>query len=305
MSTIDKTSKSVPVNSPGRSKIGAYVELVKLRITVMVLVTFVIAAVLSTTGPISIPLLLCAIAGMAAIAASGNAMNMYIERYSDYLMPRTRRRPLPDQRLKAGEVAMFGAISFGVGVGILFTAVNWQTAVVGIANWILYVVIYTPMKRRTMLNTEVGAVAGAMPVVMGALAISQSVNLVGWSLFSVLLFWQFPHFMAIAWKYREDYAAGGLKMLTVTDPTGRAAGRKAIYMAVLTLAASLAPLAVMQTQIHAWIFGVIATLLGLWYLKSSISFSRTLDNVSARSLLKVSVTYLPLYMLLLMLCCLL
>ncbi len=307
------TGNPAAVRGVRKARIAAYVELTKLRISVMVLVTFLITVILTAATTVTLPgaatgipvsVLLCAMIGMLAIAASGNAMNMYVERYSDFLMDRTRTRPLPDQRLSGSEVAMFGAISFGIGVGFLITAVNWQTAAVGIANWILYVLIYTPLKRKTHLNTEIGAIAGAMPVIMGCLATGKPVGVVGWSLFGVLVLWQFPHFMAIAWKYRHDYAAGGLKMLTVTEPTGRAAGRKAIVTTVLLIAVSLIPLVIMRTGVHAWSFGMIAIALGAWYLWHSIRFARILNDVVARKLLRVSLVYLPAYMLVLTVTCL-
>ena len=210
----------------------------------MVLITFVVAAVLAAHEAgvaISISQLLAALIGMFLIAASGNAMNMYIERYTDFLMPRTAQRPLPAQKLSASEVATFAAITFSIGATVLWVTVNWQTAVCGIANWILYAFVYTPLKRKHWSNTEIGAVAGAMPILMGSLATTGTVGLIGWSFFAVLFFWQFPHFMAIAWKYRDQYRAGGLQMLTVTEPTGRAAGRKAVVTGVLLLLVSLIP----------------------------------------------------------------
>ena len=137
METVTEERAIVEIASQ-ESRWSAYVELTKLRISVMVLVTFVVAAVLAAGGSVSIPVLLCAMVGMLAIASSGNAMNMYLERYSDFLMKRTQTRPLPDQRLSSTEVATFGAVSFGVGIAFLLGAVNWQIALCGVANWILY-----------------------------------------------------------------------------------------------------------------------------------------------------------------------
>lgn len=288
-----------PLKAAPESRVSAYVELTKLRISVMVLVTFVVGAVLAAGGSPGVWLTLVATVGMLAIASSGNAMNMYLERYSDVLMKRTSTRPLPEQRLTATEVATFGAVSFGIGVAFLFGAVNWQTGLCGVANWILYVFIYTPMKRQTWMNTEVGAIAGAMPVIMGCLAATQSVNLVGWCLFSVLVLWQFPHFMAIAWMYRKDYSDGGLQMLTVVDPTGRRAGRKAVVTAILILFVSLIPVFTFRTTVHGVVFSIFAIALGWWYLKASINFSNDHDAF-ARKLLRVSLMYLPCYMLILL-----
>ncbi|MFK7768895.1 MAG: heme o synthase [Mariniblastus sp.] len=289
------------------TRVQAYMALTKMRISVMVLFTFAVAAILAAVevgAPLSLSMLFCALIGMLLVAASGNAMNMYIERYSDCLMPRTAGRPLPAKQLSTAEVATFGAVTFGVGLAFLFAAVNWQTAVCGIANWILYVFIYTPMKRKTHLNTEVGAIAGAMPIIMGSLAATASVGLIGWSFFGVLFLWQFPHFMAIAWMYREQYERGGLKMLTVTEPTGLAAGRKAIVTGVLLIGVSLLPILTLPTQIHGWLFGIVAVMLGLFYLKAAIAFYHSRTEPVARKLLRVSLLYLPLYMIALIAACL-
>lgn len=289
------------------TRVQAYIALTKLRISVMVLFTFAVAAILAAEAAgvsWGWGMMGSALVGMLMIAASGNAMNMYIERYTDFLMPRTAQRPLPAQRLSATEVVMFAAITFGVGVAFLFAAVNWQTAVCGIANWILYVFIYTPLKRKTPLNTEIGAVAGAMPIIMGSLATTQTVGLIGWAFFGVLFLWQFPHFMAIAWMYRDQYRKGGLQMLTVTDPTGTSAGRKSVLTGTLLIAVSLLPVLTMRTSIHGWVFAVIVVILGGYYLKAAIEFNRSQTDSIARRLLRVSLLYLPLYMLALIVTCL-
>ncbi len=300
------TDKSI-AKSEHSTRFQAYMALTKMRISVMVLFTFAVAAILAavtTSTPLSLSMLFSALIGMLMVAASGNAMNMYIERYSDCLMARTAKRPLPAQQLSTPEVAMFGAITFGVGLAFLFAAVNWQTAVCGIANWILYVFIYTPLKRKTPLNTEVGAIAGAMPIIMGSLAATATVGLINWSFFGVLFLWQFPHFMAIAWMYREQYEAGGLKMLTVTEPTGIAAGRKAIVTGVLLIGVSVLPALALRTQVHGWLFAVVAIVLGVYYLKAAIRFYRSRTDAIARGLLRVSLLYLPLYMIALIVACL-
>jgi protoheme IX farnesyltransferase len=236
---------------------------------------------------------------MFLVAASGNAINMYLERYTDPLMARTARRPLPDRRLSALDVMNFGAITFGAGVSYLLTTLNWQTALCAVVTWVLYVLVYTPMKTRTWLNTEVGAVAGALPIFSGALATTGTLNWQAWGFFLVLLFWQFPHFMAIAWLYREQYANGGLKMLTVVDPTGRRAGRKAVVTCVSTWLVSLMPVALLGNSWQGWVFALLATAAGAFYLQASIRFQRETTEPNARRLLRVSVLYLPLYMLLL------
>lgn len=289
------------------TRLQAYIELTKLRISVMVLLTFVVTGILAATTsgtPLQLVTLFWGVLGMSLVAFSGNAANMYLERYSDFLMPRTSGRPLPSSRLSASEVAIFTAISLGVGLALLWQAVNWQTALCGAANWILYALIYTPLKRRHWINTEVGAVAGAMPILMGSLATTGSVGLIGWSFFGVLFFWQFPHFMAIAWKYRDQYRAGGLQMLTVTEPTGKAAGRKSVITAVLLIAVSLIPIVLTSHWFPATLLVLLAVGLGGYYLRASWRFLRDRNDATAKHLLRSSLLYLPLYMIVLMLVCL-
>ena len=274
----------------------------------MVLLTFVCAAVLASVAigkPVDPGTFLCGLIGMLFIACSGNAMNMYVERYSDFLMQRTSKRPLPAKELTTVEVATFGAITFGVAVAFLFGGVNWQTGACGVANWILYVCIYTPLKRYTPWNTEIGAVAGALPVLMGSLATTESVGLVGWSLFGVLFLWQFPHFFAIAWMYRDQYEAGGLKMLTNTEPTGRLAGIKAVVGCIALIIVSLLPVIDLWADVatNGWwrivLFVAVCIYIGRPYLKASFAFLKQRDDLIARKLLRSSLLYLPLYMLVL------
>ncbi len=275
----------------------AFAELTKIRISVMVLFTFCVAGVIAGGLNVNLLLLFYATIGMLLIASSGNAMNMYLERYSDYRMPRTSRRPLPAQKLSATEVVLFASVCFGISTGIFLALVNWQTAVCGALTWILYVGIYTPLKTRTEYNTEVGAIPGAMPILMGSLATTATVDAVTLSFFVVLLIWQFPHFMAIAWLYRKQYRDGGLKMITVVDPTGRRAGRKAVVTCVAMIAASLLPALTLSTLWHAALFVLCAVVLGGFYLVDSIRFARNTNDTSARRLLRTSICYLPLYML--------
>ena len=275
----------------------AYAELTKIKISVMVLFTFCVAGVLAAGLSVHLLTLFYATIGMLLIASSGNAMNMYLERYTDFLMPRTSGRPLPAQKLAALEVVLFAAVCFGVSLGIFLTLVNWQTALCGVATWVLYVCVYTPLKTKTSLNTEVGAIPGALPILMGALATTGTIDFITFAFFLVLLIWQFPHFMSIAWLYRDQYRKGGLKMITVTDPTGKSAGRKAVVLCVLMIVLSLLPALALATAIHAILFSIAAVALAWPYLKASIKFSQQRNDATARRLLKSSVMYLPMYML--------
>jgi protoheme IX farnesyltransferase len=281
------------------SRVQAYLELTKLRISVMVLLTFVVAAILEfqlTGTPISWGSLVWGMLGMLLVAGSGNATNMYVERYTDFRMPRTAARPLPTYRLRSTEVALFSAITLGMGLAILFQWVNWPTALCGLLNWVLYALIYTPLKRRHWCNTEVGAIAGAMPIIMGALAATEQISLVNWAFFGVLFLWQFPHFMAIAWKYRDQYRSGGLRMLTVTEPTGRAAGQKAVVSAALLIVMSLVPAAFSKNWIGVTVLAIPALMLGGYYLAAAWQFFLQRNDQTARKLMLVSLFYLPMYM---------
>lgn len=231
-------------------------------------------------------------------------MNMYVERKTDSLMPRTAGRPLPAAKLTSAEVLIFGALTFVVSAAIFWFFVNWQTTVCAAVNWIVYVVIYTPSKRMTWFNTEIGSVAGALPVLMGALSTTATVPLIAWAFFFVLVFWQFPHFMAIAWKYRHEYEAGGLKMLTVVDPSGRRAGFKSVLTCVLLILSSLIPVFQVRAIWQSILLAVIALIVGWPYLKASIGFNADRNDATAKKLMRSSLLYLPLYMTGLLIACL-
>ncbi len=218
-----------------------YVELTKPRIATLVLVTVVVAAFVADWGPPSGWLLLNTLLGTALVAASASALNQWLERDTDALMVRTADRPLPAGRLSVAQVVTFGLVSVVLGVGYLAAFVGWTTAALGLLTWLLYVVIYTPLKRRTPANTAVGAVAGALPVLMGWTAVGAPLDLRAWSLFLIVFLWQFPHFMAIAWIYRRDYAGAGLKMLSTVDPSGYRAGAQAIIAALVLVPVSIVP----------------------------------------------------------------
>ncbi len=307
MSSPTKTEKPLAsvADSPSfADRMPAYVELTKMRISIMVVLTFIVAAIVSQPGFIDVPILFWGTIGCLLICFSGNAMNMYVERKTDLLMPRTAGRPLPAEKLTSLEVLAFGALTFVLSAVIFWYFVNWQTTVCAAINWIVYVVIYTPLKRKTWFNTEIGAIAGALPVIMGALAATATVPMVAWAFFGVLVFWQFPHFMAIAWKYRHEYEAGGLQMLTVVDPSGKRAGFKSVLTCVLLIVCSLIPIFEVRTIFHVILLIVISLIVGAPYLKASIGFNSDPNDVTAKKLMRSSLLYLPLYMTGLLIACL-
>jgi protoheme IX farnesyltransferase len=285
----------------GIARVADYWELTKPKIATLVLVTVAVAALIGSWGPPDPWLIVNTLAGTALVAASASAFNQLIERHSDALMRRTADRPLPAARLSAGEVVVFGGASVALGVVYLAAAVNWLTAALGLLTWALYVLVYTPLKSRTPSNTAVGAVAGALPVLMGWAAVDGPFT---WSvggikaatLFTIVFLWQFPHFMAIAWMYRNEYRAAGLKMLSVVDPSGRRAGAQAVLSALLLIPVSLIP-SIMRLTGPTYFAAVL--LLGVMYLAWSVRFFWRRDESSARGLLRVSLVYLPTVLLLL------
>jgi protoheme IX farnesyltransferase len=281
-----------------------YVELTKPKISLLVLVTVAVSAYVGSAGPLNGTLLLHTLIGTALVAASASAFNQRLERGTDALMSRTSTRPLPAGRLADREVVAFGAVTIVLGLVYLVATVNPWTAVLGATTWILYVAVYTPLKPLTPFNTVVGAVAGALPTLMGWTAVggSLSLELAGGglkaaTLFLIVYLWQFPHFMAIAWIYRRQYAAAGLKMLTVVDPSGRRAGRQAVVAALALIPVSLVPVVE-----HASLgYFALALALGLAYLTAAMRFGWRPDESGARNLLRVSLIYLPAVLGLLML----
>jgi protoheme IX farnesyltransferase len=266
----------------------------------MVLFTVAVAGLVSLplASPDSGWKLVHAMFGLLLVSASGCALNQYLERYVDWLMPRTARRPLPDLRLSAVQVAVFGAVTCGVGMAWLLALVNWQTAVVAGTNWLLYVWIYTPLKLKTWLNTYVGAVAGALPVLVGSTAVcGGQISAGAWLLFLVLFLWQFPHFMAIAWLYRDDYLQAAVRMATTVDPSGRLAAGHAVLFCVALIPVTV--VALWPAGIPAAVLLLLALLLAGWYLKGALGFWHHRDVAHARVLFRISLAYLTGYLVLL------
>jgi protoheme IX farnesyltransferase len=274
-----------------------YLELTKPRIAALVLVTVTVAAFVAGWGPPNAALLVNTLLGTTLVAASASAFNQLLERESDALMPRTADRPLPAGRLLPWQVALFGISTIMLGTVYLAAAVNPLTAALGLLTWFLYVWIYTPLKSRTSANTAVGAVAGALPVLMGWSAVAP-LDLKAFSLFLIVFLWQFPHFMAIAWMYRHEYAAAGLKMLPVVDPSGHRAGAQAVVAALLLIPVSLVP--AVQNLAGPMYFGWVLVL-SLAQFACAVAFFARLDDTAARRLLRASLVYLPLVMILLLL----
>jgi protoheme IX farnesyltransferase len=235
-------------------------------------------------------LLLHTLLGTALVAGGTNALNQLRERDIDARMERTRRRPLPSGRVSPRAAGWFaGGISI-VGVAYLAVAVNLLTAALAALTLVSYVFLYTPLKRRTTLNTLIGAVPGALPIVGGWTAAGGSLDAAVGALFWILFLWQLPHFLALAWIYREDYRRGGLAMLSVLDPDGRRTGHMVLLYALALLPVSLLPSLVGLT---GTVYFVGALVLGVAYTGVGVALSRRVTTTRAWRVFAVSVVYLP------------
>lgn len=269
----------------------AYIELAKPRILTMVLVTATIGYYAGAGGFESAWTLLMLLIGTAMTSAGSGALNHYIERDVDLRMERTRRRPLP-----TGEVQPASALAYGIvlvlgGTLLLHSQVNLLTAFLALLTAFLYVLVYTPMKRITWTNTLIGAIPGALPPMGGWVAATGEVGLGAWVLFAILFVWQQPHFYAIAWMFRDDYARGGFKMLPVIEPDGKSTFRQIVLFSVILLPISALPTWLGLTGV-VYLAGALA--LGLWLLYTGVTLARTASRDDARRVLKTSVIYLPL-----------
>jgi protoheme IX farnesyltransferase len=221
------------------SRAADFAELTKPRITSLVLVTAAVGYAVGGLGDFSVSRFLLFMAGTALLCAGASALNQFYERDTDARMVRTSRRPLPAGRMRPEEALVFGLALSGAGLALL-VFVNPLTLLLGALSLASYVLAYTPLKRVTSLCTVVGAVPGALPPLMGWAAARGSLGAAGWGLFAILFLWQLPHFLAIGWLYREDYARGGFPMLAVTDRDGSSTGRQAVLYATALLPVTLA-----------------------------------------------------------------
>jgi protoheme IX farnesyltransferase len=283
-----------------RERIADYVELTKPRIVALELVTVIVAAQIAAPWAIQRWVLLHAVLGAALVAASAGAINQWWERATDARMSRTARRPLPAGRLASWQVLLFGAVTLASGLVELVLGVSLLTAMVALATWLVYIVAYTPLKARSPLNTAVGAVSGALPVLIGWTAAGVSVDMRALALVAVMFLWQFPHFMAIAWLHRADYARAGQQMLTVVDPTGVRAGAQALVAALMLVPVSLVP-ALSPNAGSPAVYCGWTMLLGAGQAIAAALFLIHRDDASARRLLRMSLVYLPSWMGLLLL----
>ncbi|HXG82952.1 MAG TPA: heme o synthase [Pyrinomonadaceae bacterium] len=279
-----------------REKLAAYYELTKPRIAFMLVLTSAAGFYLGSDAGFNSVLFANSMIGILLLAFGVATLNQFIERRTDKLMERTATRPLPTKKITPAEALIFGVSLTLVAEIYLAFLVNGLTAILGLIVVVGYVLLYTPLKTRTSASTAIGALPGALPPLMGFTAAANEITLGAWVLFAMLFLWQFPHFLAIAWMYREQYAKAGILMLPVVEPEGKITARQIVIFTVLLLPVSLAPFFIYDQsnqQMAGWIYLIGASVLGVWFLIASIQAARAKSVDKARKLLLVSVIYLP------------
>jgi protoheme IX farnesyltransferase len=281
-----------------RDRVAAYLELTKPRITFLIVLTAAAGFALASSGRVDYAAMLTAMVGIALLSSGIATLNQYMEKELDGLMRRTANRPLP-----SGKLLPWEALAFGVGLTVLAemylaVLVNPLSAVLGLTVISGYLFGYTPLKTRTSLSTFVGAFPGAVPPLIGWASARGTVGVEAWVLFAILFLWQFPHFLAIAWMYREDYTRAGILMLPVVEPDGRVTGQQIVLYTVMLLPVSLLP-TLLGTAGKIYFVGAIV--LGLLFLYFSLRAAFSKSRQAARQLLLASVIYLPLLFILMVL----
>ena len=271
-------------------------ELAKARLSLLVLLTTLVGLYCGAAGHLEPWRTFFTLLGTSLVAAAAATLNEWLERDLDAKMPRTADRPLPAGRISPDEALLGGAGMAGLGLGTLYFGVHAPAAFLAAATLALYLFVYTPMKRWTSFNTFVGAIPGAIPPLIGFSAGRGRIEFEGWALFSILFLWQIPHFMAIAWRYREDYRKAGFRMLPCFDESGKITGLVSVLYCIVLLPVSLAPV---YFEAAGWLYGAGAILLGIGYTFFAALFAYAPTMPSARNLFLSSILYLPFLLILL------
>jgi heme o synthase len=267
-----------------------YVALTKPRLNLLVVASSAAGYYLGARAPFDVAAMVQAVGGTALVAAGAAALNQFAERDIDAMMRRTRTRPLPSGRLSPWEALAFGLALFVTGLAVLALTVTMLATMLAFVTLVVYLGVYTPMKRRTPLSTLVGAVPGALPPLIGWSASHGTIAGGGAALFAIVFLWQIPHFMAIAWLFRDDYDKAGLPVLPVLEPDGHRTGRTAVVYAAALIPISLLPWLIGMTGLS---YAAVAAAVGLGLLWLAIRFAIMRSNTAARSLFLGSIIYLP------------
>ncbi len=268
-----------------------YWELTKPSVVWLILMSTAVGSYMASSGSLPLVLIAHTLIGTALLAGGTGALNQWIERDADAKMRRTENRPLPAGRLRSKPAFLFGTFLSVAGTIYLWAAVNPLAALVGFLTLASYLGLYTPLKSRTPISTFVGAFPGAAPPLIGWVAVREGIGIEGWVLFAMLFLWQFPHFYAIAWMYREDYQRAGIRMLPVVEPDGISTGRQVICYSLALIPVSLAPAFL---GMAGPVYAAGALVAGIIYLYFGILLARAKTGFQARRLLQASVFYLPL-----------
>jgi protoheme IX farnesyltransferase len=273
-----------------RSRAGDYVTLAKPRLNMLVVGSTLAGYVMGGGAMSDVVRVLMMVGGTALVAGGASAFNQVIERRTDALMRRTQHRPMAEGRLGSADALVYASVLSLAGLAILTVAVNPLSAWVAFATLISYAAIYTPLKLRTSFATVIGAIPGALPPVIGWAAATNGLSQGAWILFGILFLWQLPHFLAIAWLYRDDYARAGFPMLPVIEPDGRSTARQSVLYAAALLPLSLAPTLIGMTTA---VYFVSALILTLGFLALTLRFAKTRSVPDARRVFFGSIIYLP------------
>jgi protoheme IX farnesyltransferase len=283
------------IERDARRRVGSdFAELVKARLTLLVLLTTAVGFYLGAVGSINYAALFHAVFGTALAAAGAAALNQWWERRLDALMLRTKERPIPAGRMLPRNALLVGGLLAIAGIIYLTMTTNRLSAILAAATIVIYIFAYTPLKRISTSNTLVGAIPGALPPMIGWAAASGRLNPGAWSLFAILFLWQMPHFFAIAWMYREDYARAGFQMVSKGDETGTRSASQSVFfcMALLLVSGIPAFLGVVNS-----VYLLVELVLNGLFIFMAMRFLRTQTLADARNLFLTSIIYLPLLLL--------
>ena len=273
------------------SRAADYLALAKPRLNVLVVASAMAGYAMAGGEAGRARLLLSTMLGTALVAGGASALNQILERRRDGLMRRTRSRPLPDGRLQPAEALVFAVAMSLAGGAVLWAGANLLSAIIALVTLLIYAAVYTPSKPLTSFSTVIGASPGALPPLIGWAAVRGSLSQGAWVLFGIVFLWQLPHFLAIAWMYREDYGRAGYPMLPVIEPDGRSTARQAVVYAAALLPLSLAPTLIGMTGAVYFAGALVLTVL---FLALAVRFALTRDTAAARRLFAGSIAYLPL-----------
>ena len=290
---------AIAVRSQTRGSLARdFIELTKPEITFLVALSSLGGFVLAPIEHFDAVALVSLLVGVCLTSAGASTLNHWLERDKDALMRRTMNRPLPTGRISPNTARNFGFFLIAAGVGLLCPLTNPLTGSIALATALIYLFVYTPLKQRSTWNTLVGTLPGALPALGGWTAATGSIGWGGAAMFGILAAWQMPHFLSLAWMYRKDYERAGYVMLPVAQPDGASTVRQTLLYTILLVVLSFAPI---MLGLSGWLYFIGAAALGIWFLHAATAFYRSYSMQDARRVLRVSIGYIPVLVLVLLL----